>query len=246
MDKPKMALFDYGHTLIAELGYSHLAGMKAVMERCLKNPHGLTAEELEGEAEKIRLLTSEAARSLGVDVPFLSWMKLLCESFSLEFSLSPLEMEQVFWDGAGPAQKMPYVEGALDFLRGAGVRMGVVSNIGYSEAALRERILRLLPEAPFEFFLSSSEYAIRKPSALLYRLACAKAGLSAGQCWFVGDHAVGDVEGPSSYGMFPVWYQDKTIENPFPSDASIVPSCPCLHISDWREFAPLALSLWTA
>lgn len=41
MNKPKMILFDYGHTLLAEPNYDSLCGTKAVMSHAIKNPQNL-------------------------------------------------------------------------------------------------------------------------------------------------------------------------------------------------------------
>jgi putative hydrolase of the HAD superfamily len=53
--------------------------------------------------------------------------------------------------------------------------------------------------------------------------------------WFCGDSPTADVEGAASVGIFPVWYEDLTVENPFRESNSNEPNCEHLHIHDWRE-----------
>ena len=47
MQKPKMILFDYGHTLALEPEQDYLRGHRRVIELAAENPLGITPEELE-------------------------------------------------------------------------------------------------------------------------------------------------------------------------------------------------------
>ena len=76
----------------------------------------------------------------------------------------------------------------------------------------------------------------RKPSPYLFGLALKKAGLDASDVWFCGDNVRADVEGAASAGIFPVWYDDLTIENPWRGEAAgFSPAFEYLHIHDWNE-----------
>ena len=46
MKKPKMMIFDYGHTLCYEPEQNYERGWRAAMEHAVENPHGITAEQL--------------------------------------------------------------------------------------------------------------------------------------------------------------------------------------------------------
>lgn len=76
---------------------------------------------------------------------------------------------------------------------------------------------------------------IRKPNPLLFELALRKAHLSAGDVWFCGDSPSADVEGAFAAGIFPVWYEDLTMENPWREKYGFEPKAEHLHIHDWRE-----------
>lgn len=124
----------------------------------------------------------------------------------------------------------------LDYIKGLGIRSGVISNIGWSGDALTERIDRLLPHNHFEFVIASSEYMFRKPEPMLFELALKKAELNAEEVWFCGDNVKADVEGSAAVGMFPVWYEDDTVENLwYRQNRGIIPQCEHLHIQDWRK-----------
>jgi len=63
-----------------------------------------------------------------------------------------------------------------------------------------------------------------------------KSGLSAGDVWFCGDNIKADVEGSAAVGIFPVWYEDETMDNPSRGQSKgAVPDCDHLHIHDWLE-----------
>ena len=48
MIKPKMMIFDYGHTLCYEPEQDYARGWRAAMEHAVENPHGITAEQPRG------------------------------------------------------------------------------------------------------------------------------------------------------------------------------------------------------
>ena len=235
MNKPKMILFDYGHTLLAEPGYNGMNGTKAVMKYAVKNPRNYTPGEVNSFANEIFYSICQQTRDIGIELHEHNYMRLLYEYLEIEFSLSYEEIESVYWDNAAVCTKMPNIEAVLEYLNENKIRSGVISNIGFSGSALKSRINRLLPENHFEFIIASSEYMIRKPNPLLFELALRKAGLEANGVWFCGDSVSKDVAGAVAVGMFPVWYEDMTIENLFRDKSDKEPDCEHLHIHDWME-----------
>jgi putative hydrolase of the HAD superfamily len=166
-------------------------------------------------------------------------MRLAYELLGLKFSVSIEEAERILWDNTSIGAVMPYADEMLRYISKRGIRSGVVSNIGWSGKALQTRIDRLLPDNRFEFVIASSEYMVRKPNPLIFELALKKVNLSASDVWFCGDSPTADVEGAASIGIFPVWYEDLTVENPFRESNSNVPNCEHLHIHDWRELVEI-------
>mgnify|MGYP002622665600 CR=1 FL=1 len=128
------------------------------------------------------------------------------------------------------------IDNRTTYINENGIRSGVISNIGWSGEALTSRINRLLPENTFEFIIASSDYMFRKPNPMLFELALKKAGLQPGDVWFCGDNVKADVVGSAQVGIFPIWYEDETMENPWRAkDDGNVPNCKHLHIHDWLE-----------
>ena len=53
MNKPKMILFDYGQTLVAEEPFDGIKGTTAVLKHAIENKYNLTPEQVQTEANKI-------------------------------------------------------------------------------------------------------------------------------------------------------------------------------------------------
>ncbi|GHU70919.1 haloacid dehalogenase [Clostridia bacterium] len=235
MKKPRMIIFDFGHTLLAELGFDSLKGTCALMEYATANPLHLTAEQVNEHTERLFFETCAKARDVGIETHEFSFQHLAYEYQRLEFSIDNARIEKVFWDAAAPAAQMPHVETMLDYLRDNNIRTGVISNIAYSGEALKNRIKEFLPKYSFDFIIASSEYVVRKPEPLIFELALRKADLPAKDVWMCGDSVRADVEGAASVGIFPVWYEDLTLENTWHDPGKPQPTMAHLHIHDWLE-----------
>lgn len=210
MKKPEMILFDYGQTLIDEERFDGVRGTAQVMKYAVKNPHSLTPEQVQAQAQEINRELGRfdpAGRHLvTVEVHNHPFNAYLYESQGIGLSLSYEQAEEVFWNGAAPGKPTPGIEGFLAFLKKEGIRTGVISNISFSGKALKNRIDRMLPSHCFEFILASSEYVFRKPNPRIFRLALEKAQLSPEQVWYVGDQYECDIVGAAGAGILPVWY----------------------------------------
>jgi putative hydrolase of the HAD superfamily len=239
MKLPNMIIFDYGHTILYEPRFNTLRGTEALMPYITENPQELTVNEIKDFDGKIFVEYCRKAQSIGLEMHNFCCMQLAYELLGLKFSVSIEETERILWDNTSIGAVMPYAVEMLRFISKRGIRCGVVSNIGWSGKALQTRIGRLLPDNRFEFVIASSEYMIRKPNPLIFELALKKANLSASDVWFCGDSPTADVEGAASVGIYPVWYEDLTVENPFRELNSNKPNCEHLHIHDWRELVEI-------
>jgi putative hydrolase of the HAD superfamily len=234
-----MILFDYGHTLLYEPGFDTLRGTESLMPYISANPKRLTAEEINDYNGQIFNDYCRKAQSFGLEMNNLSCMRLTYELLRIEFSIPMEEVEGIYWDNTSPGAVMPYVDDMLAYLHHIGIRSGVISNIGFSGKALQTRINRLLPGNHFEFVIASSEYMVRKPNPLIFTLALQKANLPAKDVWFCGDSPTADVEGAASVGIYPVWYEELTVESPWREANSKEPNCEHLHIHDWHNLINL-------
>ncbi len=238
MQKPSMILFDYGFTLLYEPDMDFLRGEKAVYGYIQDNPLYKTPEELcTFGLERFRELKD--CRHSGFEISEMQLMRCKYDTFGITFSIPLSQVEEILWEAACPGAAMPGVEALLHFLHEQNIRTGVISNLGWTGQALRNRINRLLPENHFEFVLASSDYAFRKPHPLMFQVALQKAGLSPDEVWFCGDSVEADLCGAHGAGMFPVLYEGYCREgkrSPYLQKNREIPvDFGHLHIHHWQE-----------
>ena len=243
MKKPEMIIFDYGHTLLYEPDWDSVRGNAELLKYAKKNPNNCTLDDVIKGAELIFGQNIENVRKIGYDIGGQIGNRALYEYLGIEFSLTPLEMETVFWNGASMGAIMPDADIMLDFLNEKGIRTAVISNLLWSGEALTERLNRLLPNNRFEFVMTSSDYFMRKPNRILFDIALQKAGLSADEVWYCGDNPKADIEGSSQVGIFPVLYDNDTDKEYIKSSDYKTLQCEYLHIHDWRELIDILESL---
>ena len=106
------------------------------------------------------------------------------------------------WARVQAAQKelAPYDDAlpALRALREAGVRLGVVSNMGRELGSILEH---LGLAAHLDSWMSSEEAGVAKPHAAIFKAALDQAGVRADAALFVGDSYDSDVLGAQDAGM---------------------------------------------
>ena len=210
-NKPNMILFDYGQTLIDEGKFDGIRGTAAVLQYATRNKYNLSAARVQEEADRINKEVGRfdpAKRHLfQVEVPNHMFTAYLYESLGISLSLTPEQVDQVFWDAAAPGTPTTGIEELLEYLYQNDIRTGVISNIAFAGKVVAERINKLIPTNHFEFIIATSEYMYRKPNKRIFDLALEKADLRPCDVWYIGDQYECDVVGARNAGMFPVWYQ---------------------------------------
>lgn len=232
MKTPKMILFDYGQTLVAEQKFDGVKGTEAVLQYATKNKYHLSAEQVQARANEINQelgrFDPEKRHLFEIEVPNIMFAPYLYESQGIEIGLSSSEIDTVFWNAASPGAPTEGIEDFLEYLREKGIRTGVISNITFAPSVVAERINRLLPDNDFEFIITSSNYIFRKPHKRLFDLALEKADLKPDEIWYIGDNYECDVKGSSNAGMLPVWYIG-AIDLPYKEDKNV------LTVKNWDE-----------
>ena len=229
--KPKMILFAYGQTLGNEK-FKGVRGTEAVLKYATENKYGLTAEQVQAEAEVINKELGRfdpAKRYLNtVELPNYMFTNYLYETVGIKLSLTPAEIDQVFWDHAAPATPTEGIEQFLEYLHEKEIRTGVISNITYDGEVVKNRINTLLPNNHFEFIIPTSDYLFRKPNKRIFDFALQRAELKPEDVWYIGDQYEADVKGALGAGLMPVWYQG-AIDLPFTADESV------LTVQSWAQ-----------
>ena len=232
MKIPKMILFDYGQTLVAEQKFDGVKGTEAVLQYAVKNKYHLSAEQVQARANEINRefgrFDPEKRHLFQIEIPNTMFTPYLYESLGIEIALSNSEIDRVFWDAAAPGVPTEGVQSFLRYLQEKNIRTGVISNISYAPSVVARRINRLLPDNAFEFIITSSNYIFRKPNKRLFELALEKADLKPDEVWYVGDQYECDIKGALGAGLMPVWYTG-AIDLPYVEDKNI------LTIAGWEE-----------
>ena len=232
MKMPKMILFDYGQTLIAEQKFDGVKGTEAVLKYATKNKYNLNAEQVQEKASAINKelgrFDPQRRHLVQIEVPNTMFTPYLYESQGIEIPLSNEEIDTIFWDAAAPGKPTEGMKEFLEYLKDYGIRTGVISNIAYAAAVVVERINRLLPENAFEFIITSSNYMFRKPDKRIFDLALEKAELAPEDVWYIGDQYECDIKGALSAWLFPVWYVG-AVDSPYTEDKDI------LMVKSWNE-----------
>lgn len=239
MKKPEMIIFDNGHTLLYEPDWDSERGNRAQFEHIVKNPNDVTVGEYTKMCSEVFGKIEDIRKTHNCDISARVGQRIIDGLLGIEFSLTPLEREIVFWKAASYGAVMPCADEMLDHLNENGIRTAVISNLAWSGEALSERFDRLLPNNKFEFVITSSDYMYRKPSRVLFDIALNKAGLSADKVWYCGNTITADVEGAHCAGIFPVLYEGETPGDINPHSGQndgIKVNYEYLHIHDWREF----------
>ncbi len=239
MRYPQMILFDYGHTLLYDPDWNPARGDAELMKHVVRNPNNCTLQDVRKAGELIFGKHVESVRKMGYEICAQAANRTLYEYLGMTLSLTPLEMEVVFWDGASAGGIIPHTAEMLDYINAKGIRSAVISNMLWSGEALARRIHRLLPRNRFEFIMTSSDYFLRKPNRILFDIALQKAGICADEVWYCGDNPQADIEGAAQAGIYPVWYDNGTDRDYKDHSRERMPQCEHLHIHEWTEMVNL-------
>ena len=231
-----MIIFDYGHTLLYEIGHNTENGNKEIYKYIKKNPRNISFCAF----DKIITDTWDKLKEYrnGIDIREKDFLRLVYEYMDIELSVSLEEAERIIWNGISQGDIMPKADKVLDYLNDNNIRTGVISNMCWSGKSLKERFDRLLPNNRFEFVMTSGDYILKKPDRMLFEIALNKAKLKSEDVWYCGDSIKADIYGAHSAGIFPVLYEGETEKekNPFAGqNEGYKIDFEYLSIKDWDE-----------
>jgi len=219
-------LFDYGHTLIYFEDRQTPTLRSALVEAYQQINHLLTArlarevpsahQLLEGVSTQVDLEITrsfDAGRLEEVEIAGIYDFCLRRLGLEVELDLIEqiMEMEQEAW--LAGVRVGPDAVPALEDIRGAGLKVGLVSNAAYLPRLMNAQLdyLRLAPY--FDSVTWSSAVGWRKPEPRIYRQALERLQVAPERAIFVGDRVREDVRGPQALGMRAVllreWRQEE-------------------------------------
>lgn len=207
--KPKMILFDVGGTLFEDGKFSALDGLKAVREVSL-NPKGSDDSSLLSLWNELEDKVRSSFPS-SFELPLSATLKYVIHNSGLKFNKSGPELEEIFDRFNSQRRVIDFVPELLKSLKDLGIRTAVISNNAMSGEGLSLALKRWLPDADFEFVLTSADFIFPKPHKELFISAANSAHLSPSVCWYCGDSPFADIKGALDAGMHAVLL-DKTAD----------------------------------
>ncbi len=98
LTKPKMIIFDYGHTLLYEPNHNRTNANRKIYKYIAKNPQNISFEEFDITVNDIFAQVREKAGE-NIEIHEHSILKMAYEYMGIELSISMEEAERVIWEG---------------------------------------------------------------------------------------------------------------------------------------------------
>jgi FMN hydrolase / 5-amino-6-(5-phospho-D-ribitylamino)uracil phosphatase len=195
--------------------------------------HACTIDELRTAFERMLDQVTEEARESLVDVGPPGRWQILARELGIDDGRVGFEVfERAYEDiTLNPlAAAMPHVHVAVEAMKQAGYRLGVICNTGTTGGrTLREVLRRHGLLDCFDVTVFSNEFGISKPHAAIFEHTLTQlGGIAASEALHVGDLEELDVEGARHAGMLAALYAP--YEPPGSTEADLV-------VRDWRDFA---------
>ena len=226
MTPPRGILFDYGGTLVEEVGFNARAGVELLLAHLTARPRSLGTAEVLARVERVSREVSARRDAFQIEAPWPAVTRLVYDYFGVAFDqpLSDLELE--FWDATVSTRPMAAAREALAALVALGIPLGVVSNSSFRGEVIRHELEKHDLAGPSAVVVASADYAVRKPNPLLFETAAGLLDVPPSAIWFVGDRLDTDVAGARAAGMVSVWLRPPN--DPRDDAADIV-------VSSWSE-----------
>jgi len=216
---PKGLLFDYGGTLVEEVSVNQRASNEWLLSRASYRPADVTLADVLDRAGRVTRDVAARRDEVQLETAWPALTRLIHDFLGIRFDDPIAELELGYWKASVETRAMPGAKEALDLLHRAGLPMAVVSNTSFGEHVIRHELATYGLTDHLAFVLVSSDYAVRKPSVLLFETAAARLNVPAKDIWFVGDRLDTDVAGAKAAGMTAVWFNPNGLAAPRVAEA---------------------------
>ncbi len=225
---PLGLLVDYGDTLAREVIVNLRAGNEWLLRKASYIPPGTSLEDVMTRASQVTTELAPLRDILNVETPWSSVTRLIHDYLGVQFRDPMPELELGFWNASVQTMAVPGSRTALAEIHRLGIKIGVVSNCGFSEEVVRHELSKHGLTEHLQFVMTSAAYLVRKPNPLLFHVAAARLGFAPESIWHVGDMIDTDVRGARASGMTAVWLR--------PNDQSEEPKVqPHVTATSWDD-----------
>ncbi|MHB8383371.1 MAG: HAD family hydrolase [Candidatus Binataceae bacterium] len=201
--RPEGIVFDLGQTIVDDLTFDVRRGYERIEaylvgERGSRDLYALSLEQLEDlNRRKASLL----------EVPFVSFIRILASRHGLAFRGTWGEIEREFLKAANPIGAVEGARSVLEVFREEGIPLGIISNSVFSGSALSAQLAELGLREFFGFLISSADFGLRKPHRYFFEAAARQMRLPTRNVWYLGDRIDTDIVGAREAGMVAVWFE---------------------------------------
>lgn len=217
MNKPLGIIFDFGSTILKQISFNPLEGDKEILKYSL-NPNNIPAEEIQKYADELNkeidIITNESM----IEFNCQCFHRFLFDIFEIKINLSPLELEQIFWNTSAVFKPTEGIYDLIKVLDNYKIKKGIISNCAFTEQVLRNELRKHNLSDKFDFIISSADYGYRKPSKRIFEIGINKIKCNKKFIWFVGDRIEDDIIGAINSNLHAIWYNpdkkaaDKNLE----------------------------------
>lgn len=232
--RPEAILFDLWGTLIDSVEFDPARGNEVVLSRA-DNPRAVSLEELQDLGRRLVMTTVPREEQSALEFTQIALFRFLADAFGLRFRIPLPDLEWEFWEASLTVALRSGVVDMLEGIRRRGIRSCVISNSSFGACTIARELERQRIGRYFEFVVSSADYGIRKPDALIFEAALRRMSVSAERAWFAGDNVGYDILGAQAAGLFPVAYN---VRSPVP-DGIVEYGV----VSHWQELGDLVDAL---
>ena len=229
-------LFDFGHTLVdfqrtQEALHSAYEEIRARIEAVayMEVPEFLDlVERVAGGVDRLVAESYEQRRMEEVDQAELFRQALSGIGFDLPDDIIEhiVALDHSAYSNSITVE--PEILAALDELRRARYRMGLVSNISLRPDLMRADLERMGLAKYLDAMVFSSEVGLRKPDSRIFQEALDRLGVEPQETVFVGDRLYDDVSGAQAVGMRAVLTRQFRQED----DPDYAPDAVISHLSE--------------
>lgn len=235
----KAILFDWAFTLVDLGEEDDRAALGKVFDRL--NAEGIVLPDIEGFHRNFHYDFYNQIKVSRLTFREVCFADVLSSHFArhkivLDGKITHKEILETYYKEIYSSRKLyPEVTGVLESLKGAGVKMGIVSNTT-NPGFMKDYERKLMGmDSYFEFSIYSSEVIWRKPHPKIFHEAIGWMGFEPAEILFVGDNLEMDVKGASQVGMPSAWLN----RNNSPLKNGIVPDYILKSFSDLLDIFPL-------
>lgn len=227
MNKPKAVIFDFGGTILYSDIWDDINGNREILKLAKSNIFNYNEFDIQNRAKQLADFYNAARNTTTLEIPIASFQRTLYDGMNITFDNNWEELELSFYKNATNYKTTHGIKKLLNHFETKNIRMGILSNFMFSSKTISHDLEKFGIKSYFDFVITSSEYGIRKPNKLLFEIAIKKMNLKPDEIWFVGDSINEDIIGSRNAGMFPVWYNIKSIGDKNETG--------CLEINSWDK-----------